>query len=190
MSTSLEQSDLDQLRQSKTNRIAELRKKNHLTLLMLSSDTGIHFNTLSQYENGKRYPTRQNFLKLANYFHVTPRYLAGYNSDQEMESSKLLRDTINEANNANEKALNLLIEHIEKLNKEIDTLGQELSIANGRIKELENVSCDYRKESEYRHSLDCVFKQVYMDSNYHKKHPESFEKLPEPFLNIALDPKN
>ena len=60
------------------NRIAELRKEKGLTLQQVADAIGVGNNTISRYENGKREPKLETWVKLANFFNVTVSYLNGY----------------------------------------------------------------------------------------------------------------
>lgn len=57
------------------NRIRQLRKKEGLTLQQVADAIGVTNNTLSRYETGKREPSVQFLIKLANFFDVTVDYL-------------------------------------------------------------------------------------------------------------------
>ena len=61
----------------KSNRLKELRNRNHLTLKELGQNVGMANNTLSQYENGKRNPNEKVWQQLADYFDVSVPYLKG-----------------------------------------------------------------------------------------------------------------
>ena len=61
----------------KSNRLKELRNRNHLTLKELGQNVGMANNTLSQYENGKRNPNDKVWQQLADYFEVSVPYLKG-----------------------------------------------------------------------------------------------------------------
>ena len=61
----------------KSNRLKELRKRNHLTLKELGQNVGMANNTLSQYENGKRNPNDKVWQQLADYFDVSVLYIKG-----------------------------------------------------------------------------------------------------------------
>ena len=60
-----------------SNRLKELRKRNHLTLKELGQNVGMANNTLSQYENGKRNPNDKVWQQLADYFEISVPYLKG-----------------------------------------------------------------------------------------------------------------
>lgn len=62
------------------NRIKELREKKGLSLRELSARVGIPASTLGSYEQtgtGARNPKKENVIKIANFFGVTPLYLTG-----------------------------------------------------------------------------------------------------------------
>ena len=58
-------------------RIKLLRKEHNLTQLDFSKLVNIANTTLSQYESGKRIPSDDIKIKIANYFHVSVDYLLG-----------------------------------------------------------------------------------------------------------------
>jgi transcriptional regulator with XRE-family HTH domain len=64
------------------NHIAELRKDAELSQTDLAKILGIAQNTLSQYETGKRTPTKRIITRLADFFHVTENYILGYPEPQ------------------------------------------------------------------------------------------------------------
>ncbi len=59
------------------NRIAKLRKSSKLTQIEFSKILNISNTTLSQYESGKRIPSDDIKLKIADYFEVSLDYLFG-----------------------------------------------------------------------------------------------------------------
>ncbi len=59
------------------NRIKELRKQRKITLQQLSKQTGISVSSLSAYENNRRSPKIENWIKLAEFFNVPVSYLQG-----------------------------------------------------------------------------------------------------------------
>lgn len=67
-----------------SNRLKELRKRNHLTLEELGHNVGMLNSTLSQYENGKRNPNSEILEKLANFFNVSVPYVLGAYSKKEI----------------------------------------------------------------------------------------------------------
>ena len=59
------------------NRIAELRKGNNLSQIEFAKILNISNTTLSQYESGKRIPSDDVKLHIADYFNVSLDYLFG-----------------------------------------------------------------------------------------------------------------
>ncbi|KUO76250.1 MAG: hypothetical protein APF77_24145 [Clostridia bacterium BRH_c25] len=59
------------------NRIAHLRRNNSLTQIEFSKILNISNTTLSQYESGKRIPSDNIKLQIADYFNVSLDYLFG-----------------------------------------------------------------------------------------------------------------
>lgn len=57
------------------NRIRELRKQNSMTLIDLGKVLGVAESTVSQYETGKREPSNEMLLRLAEFFNVSVDYL-------------------------------------------------------------------------------------------------------------------
>ncbi|WP_323074991.1 helix-turn-helix domain-containing protein [Limosilactobacillus reuteri] len=74
-----------------TNRISELRKEKGLTLQQVADAIGVGNNTISRYENGKREPNLETWIKLADFFDVPISYLQGfgdYNYEDKAEIKK------------------------------------------------------------------------------------------------------
>lgn len=65
------------------NRIKKLRNEAGMTLKQLGDKLDIRDNTLSQYENEKRYPDEKIWIKLAEYFDVSVQYLKGIETSQD-----------------------------------------------------------------------------------------------------------
>jgi transcriptional regulator with XRE-family HTH domain len=59
------------------NRIANLRRNNSLSQLEFSKILNISNTTLSQYESGKRIPSDNVKIQIADYFNVSLDYLFG-----------------------------------------------------------------------------------------------------------------
>ena len=57
------------------NRIKQLRKEKGITQENLSAMVGISQVTVSEYENGRNYPSVENLLKIADHFGVSTDYL-------------------------------------------------------------------------------------------------------------------
>jgi len=58
-------------------RIKELRSERNLTLREIGEALGIDHTTYSSYETGKAHPKLELFVKIAEFFDVTPNYLLG-----------------------------------------------------------------------------------------------------------------
>lgn len=59
------------------NRIRQLRKERGLSITKLAEAIGISYQSLQRYEAGKRDPSIQVLIKLADFFGVTVDYLIG-----------------------------------------------------------------------------------------------------------------
>lgn len=59
------------------SRIRDLREKNDISQIELSKKLNISNTTLSQYESGKRIPSDEIKLKIADHFNVSIDYLLG-----------------------------------------------------------------------------------------------------------------
>lgn len=90
-------------------KIRYLRLKNNLTSKELSKALNISESSISLYENGKRKPTIELIIKVADYFNVTTDFLLGVSgnplSDPEKELntdfSEVLENIITLLNNQN-----------------------------------------------------------------------------------------
>ena len=59
------------------NKLRQVRKQKELTIKEVSEDTGISEQVLSYYENEKREPKKETWVKLADYYNVPASYLMG-----------------------------------------------------------------------------------------------------------------
>ena len=59
------------------NRLRQVRKLKGITIKEVSEDTGISEQVLSYYENEKREPKKETWIKLADYYCVPVSYLMG-----------------------------------------------------------------------------------------------------------------
>ena len=59
------------------NRLRQVRKQKEITLKEVAEDTGISEQVLSYYENEKREPKKETWIKLADYYCVPVAYLMG-----------------------------------------------------------------------------------------------------------------
>ena len=67
-----------------SERVKELRLKNHMTQVALGKILGVRQDAISTYENGKFYPEVRNLLILADYFGVSLDYLVGRTDNPEI----------------------------------------------------------------------------------------------------------
>ncbi len=65
-------------------RLKQLRKENHMTQEQVGAVIGVSKHSVCIYEKGKNYPEVKNFLALAEYFHVSLDYLAGWTENREI----------------------------------------------------------------------------------------------------------
>lgn len=61
-----------------------LMEKNNITAYKLSKDTGIPDSLLSNYRTGKKTPSSNNLIILAQYFNVSTDYLLGTTDEPNM----------------------------------------------------------------------------------------------------------
>lgn len=91
------------------NRLRRVRKQKGLTIKEVSEDTGISEQVLSYYENEKREPKKETWIKLADYYDVPVAYLMGLpdglvqhiNKSQAMTFEELHEAVIQWANDRN-----------------------------------------------------------------------------------------
>lgn len=86
------------------NRIKQLRQQRKITLQQLSDKTDISISSLSAYENNKRSPKIENWLKLADFFDVPVAYLQGvsnYTKDDKKEIDRLAPSLYDKDGNLN-----------------------------------------------------------------------------------------
>ena len=69
-------------------RLKELRKQAHLTQVELAKRLGIGQSSYADWERGKKKPTQENLVKIAQILNVTIDYLVG-NFDEEITNNKL-----------------------------------------------------------------------------------------------------
>lgn len=65
------------------DRLKELRKREKITQRQLAENTGIPFQSIVNYENGRREPNNKAMVALEKYFNVTGSYLRGETDDPE-----------------------------------------------------------------------------------------------------------
>jgi transcriptional regulator with XRE-family HTH domain len=64
-----------------SSRLRDCRKIKGLTQKQIAAELGIAERTWQDYEGGKRTPTFNGFLELAQFFNVSLDYLAGLSDD-------------------------------------------------------------------------------------------------------------
>ena len=67
-----------------SERLKELRKRAHLTQVELASKLGIVQSSYADWERGKKKPTQDNLVKIAQILNVSVDYLVG-NSEEKAE---------------------------------------------------------------------------------------------------------
>ena len=71
-----------------SERLKELRKQAHLTQVELAKRLGLGQSSYADWERGKKNPTQENLIKLAQILNVSVDYLVG-NSDEENTNKEL-----------------------------------------------------------------------------------------------------
>ena len=101
-------------------RLKELRKEAHLTQIELAKRLGIGQSSYADWERGKKNPTQENLIKIAQFFNVPLDYLVG-NSDKkdELDNIELLFRMNSKGLTDEEKAIfkKELIEFMEERKK-------------------------------------------------------------------------
>jgi len=101
-------------------RLKELRKEAHLTQIELAKRLGIGQSSYADWERGKKNPTQENLIKIAQFFNVPLDYLVG-NSDKkdELDNIELLfrMNSIGLTNQEKEIFKKELIEFMEERKK-------------------------------------------------------------------------
>lgn len=69
-------------------RLKELRKQAHLTQVELAKRLGIGQSSYADWERGKKKPTQENLVKIAQILNVSIDYLVG-NSDEHLKEDEL-----------------------------------------------------------------------------------------------------
>ena len=64
-------------------RLKELRNSKKLSMQELTDKVSMNFSTYQNYESGKRIPTADALMKLADFYGVTTDYLLGRNPQKE-----------------------------------------------------------------------------------------------------------
>lgn len=78
-----------------SEKLRELRIKNHLTQRQMSELLGVHKSVVSFYELGYRLPSYDILIRYASIFHVSADYLLGLDKTRTLDVSGLSEDDIN-----------------------------------------------------------------------------------------------
>lgn len=77
-----------------SERLKELRKQAHLTQVQIAEKLGIGQSSYADWERGKKKPTQENLVKIAQVFNVSIDYLIGNfsekNTNKELEDIEIL----------------------------------------------------------------------------------------------------
>ena len=75
-----------------SERLKELRKQAHLTQVELASKLGIVQSSYADWERGKKKPTQENLVKIAQILNVSVDYLVGNSEERtdELDNIELL----------------------------------------------------------------------------------------------------
>lgn len=75
-----------------SERLKELRKQAHLTQVELASKLGVVQSSYADWERGKKKPTQDNLVKIAQILNVSVDYLVGNSQDtsDELDNIELL----------------------------------------------------------------------------------------------------
>jgi len=174
------------------NRIAELRKEKGLTLQQVADAIGVGNNTISRYENGKREPKLETWIKLAVFFGVSVSYLQGLDEDEERESIKILelKNDLKNGKNYQKKYVRRFLNSsaetsIDKLSEhDIDLIWDVVNSSNSLIGSLVDFSSFKTLEA-----LQNVIKTLTVITSQYRlfsDDPEGFEKRIIPVVNEFL----
>jgi len=107
-----------------SERLKELRKKAHLTQVELASKLGIVQSSYADWERGKKKPTQDNLVKIAQVLNVSVDYLVGNSEEKadELDNIELLFRMNSKGLTKEEKAVfkKELIEFMEERKKAFD----------------------------------------------------------------------
>ncbi len=105
-------------------RLKELRKQAHLTQVELAKRLGIGQSSYADWERGKKKPTQENLVKIAQVLDVTVDYLVGNSEEKsdELDNIELLFRMNSKGLTDEEKAVfkKELIEFMEERKKLFD----------------------------------------------------------------------
>lgn len=104
-----------------SERLKELRKQAHLTQVELASKLGIVQSSYADWERGKKKPTQDNLVKIAQILNVSVDYLVGNSEEKsdELDNIELLFRMNSKGLTDSEKAVfkKELIEFMEERKK-------------------------------------------------------------------------
>jgi len=104
-----------------SERLKELRKQAHLTQVELASKLGIVQSSYADWERGKKKPTQENLVKIAQILNVSVDYLVGNSEERtdELDNIELLFRMNSEGLTEEEKEIfkKELIEFMEERKK-------------------------------------------------------------------------
>ena len=107
-----------------SERLKELRKQAHLTQVELASKLGIVQSSYADWERGKKKPTQENLVKIAQILNVSVDYLVGNSEERtdELDNIELLFRMNSEGLTDEEKDIfrKELIEFMEERKKAFD----------------------------------------------------------------------
>ena len=163
------------------NRLRQVRKLKGLTIKEVSEDTGISEQVLSYYENEKREPKKETWIKLADYYCVPVAYLMGLpdglvqhiNKTQAMTTDNIKSNRLRELRKKLGFTRKQVSEDMKKRGIDIppSTLSSyEKGERNPKIDKLEDLAFYYR-----------------VPLSYLKGEPMNFEELQEAVIQWAED---
>ena len=107
-----------------SERLKELRKQAHLTQVELASKLGIVQSSYADWERGKKKPTQDNLVKIAQVLNVSVDYLVGNSEEKadELDNIELLFRMNSKGLTKEEKTIfkKELIEFMEERKKAFD----------------------------------------------------------------------
>lgn len=107
-----------------SERLKELRKQAHLTQVELASKLGIVQSSYADWERGKKKPTQDNLVKIAQILNVSVDYLVGNSEEKadELDNIELLFRMNSKGLTKEEKEIfkKELIEFMEERKKAFD----------------------------------------------------------------------
>ncbi|MTB62534.1 helix-turn-helix domain-containing protein [Streptococcus uberis] len=102
--------------------LSNLRKKNRLSQKELADELGLNKQSISEIENGRRFPTFTNLEKIAKFFNATPTQLFGSPSEIEFENTILRSEDYTEKMTELIRSVNQIENFLDKYDAKIDDL--------------------------------------------------------------------